>query len=197
MEDDLQLTWAALQAWAHDESLLAPRGFHRGFVRVEHAQWDGAIMAFDQERTVSISASNCGVLQIAASGEHEYTHFSGNTTAHFVHLDNSYMAMWLATRQQVAEWLPAPEWSSDTNGLTGGIREDAAWNLYNIESRQFKKGKDGFQRSLVVPYDPNTYTIAHIAMLPHLSNNYCNRESAAAEATQLFCRIRFEDLLGI
>ena len=199
MEDDLQLTWPALQAWAYDESLLAPLGFHRGFVRVEVAQWDGHMMVFDQTTPVSIPASgesddDSSVVRVVASMPAEYVHVSGNAVAHFVRLHNSYMAMWLGSRSQVAEWLQAPEWSANLNGHDGLIREDAAWNLYTVERNHFSKEKHKY--SLLVPYDPRTARIAEIAMLPHLSNNKCSREAADAQGPRPgLCRIRFENVL--
>ena len=195
MEDDLELTWSALQAWAHDEHLLAPLGFHRGFVRVELAQWDGNIMALDQTVPLSIVSEDSPVLSVEAPMPGQSIHLSGNATASFVRLQNSYMAMWLASRSQVAEWFQAPEWSAKLNGQNGLIREDAAWNLYTVERNLFQKEKHG--RSLVVPYDPSTARIADVAMLPHISNNYCNRESADAEAPHPFCRVRFADVLSV
>ena len=192
MEDDLELTWSALKAWAHDESLLAPLGFHRGFVRVESAQWDGNLMAFDQMNRVSVSAEDSGTLSVAASNSAEFSHLSGNATAHFVHLSVSYMAMWLAMHDQVGEWLLSPEWGIAGEALRAQIREEAAWNLYTIASKEFEPRKRGFERSLVVPYNPYTSKVAHSAMLPHLSNNYCAK-SAASEG--VFCTIRFDDVL--
>lgn len=56
-------------------------------------------MAFDQTRKISVSSDDSAVLSIAASGAAEFSHLSGNATAHFVHLANSCMAVWLATRQ--------------------------------------------------------------------------------------------------
>ena len=195
MEDDLQLTWSALEAWAYDESLLAPLGFHRGFVRMEHAQWDGRMMAFDQTRTISVSSDDSAVLHIAASRAAESSYLSGNATAHFVHLGNSYMAMWMATHHQFADWLLSPEWGIEGKASVEHIREEAAWNLYTIGSKDFKPGKNGFESSLVVPYNPLTSKLAYIGMLPHLSNNYCARSAAAKEAGHQFCKIPFDDVL--
>ena len=199
MEDDLHLTWPALQAWAYDEGLLAPLGFHRGFVRTEVAHWDGHIMAFEQPNTVSIPSSgqfddDNSVLRVASPMQAEHIHLSGNAMAQFVRLHDSYMAMWLGSRTQVAEWLQAPEWSARLNRHGGLIREDAAWNLYTVERGRFKKEKHKY--SLLVPYAPRTATIAKIATLPHLSNIYCSRETADAEAPHSWCRIRFKDVLG-
>ena len=101
MEDDLELTWAALQAWALDESLLAPLGYHRGFVRTEVAQWDGSIMAPDQVKHTSLSRKPSPVLSIAAPTATGLTHPSKNA-ADFVHIHSTYMAMWLGSRNQLA-----------------------------------------------------------------------------------------------
>lgn len=194
MEDDLELTWPALQAWAYDESLLAPRGFHRGFVRVEVAQWDGKMMAFDQTERLSVASDDSPIMAFAAEVPAEHTHLSGNTTASFVRLQSSYMAMWLASRSQLAEWFRAPQWSAALNGHHDMIREDAAWNLYTIKRNHFRRQKHKY--SLLVPYDPSTATVAKIAMLPHLSNTYCSREAHDAEVSHPFCKIRFEDIIS-
>ena len=194
MEDDLELTWSALEAWAYDENLLAPRGFHRGFVRVEVAQWDGKMMAIDQIEQLSVTPDDSPIMAFAAEVPTEHMHLSGNTSASFVRPQSSYMAMWLASRSQLAEWFEAPQWSAKLNGHDGMIREDAAWNLYTVKRNHFRRQKHKY--SLLVPYDPGTATVTEIAMLPHLSNNYCSREAHDAEVSHPFCRIRFEDMIN-
>ncbi len=52
LEHDVEVTWAALQAWAVDSALLEPLGFRRGFVRTEIAPWSGRAMAADAEAPV-------------------------------------------------------------------------------------------------------------------------------------------------
>ena len=157
MEDDLELTWSALEAWAYDESLLAPMGFHRGFVRVETAQWNGDIMALDQTEPVSVTLDDSRVLSIAISVPAEHVHISGDMTANFVRLQSSYMAMWLGSHSQVAEWFQAPEWNARLNGHGGLIREDAARNLYTIDNNQFRRKEH--ESSLMVPFSPRTVTV--------------------------------------
>lgn len=52
LEHDVEVTWAALQAWAADSALLEPLGFRRGFVRTEIAPWSGRTMAADAQAPV-------------------------------------------------------------------------------------------------------------------------------------------------
>ena len=50
------LSWPALEAWAHDETLLVPMGLHRGFVCVQPSQWDGTLITMDQLTNTSLGA---------------------------------------------------------------------------------------------------------------------------------------------
>lgn len=193
MEDDLELTWPALQAWAHDESILAPLGYHRGFVRVEFGQTDGRLMTVDQPSPTQVGHDSAATLNVSLWSGREQMHHTGNITAHFVHLTTSYMAMWLASRQQLSEWLLTPQWSvTNGDGYPLMIRETAAWSLYHIKNDEFHKGKRDFKQTLVVPFDPHTSRIANIAKLQHLSNNYCMIEEPPEGAA---CTIAFDDVL--
>ena len=69
MEDDVGLSWPALEAWAYDESLLAPMGLHRGFVRVQPAQWDGSLIANDQVYTTSLGSGHAAI-SVPHTSEH-------------------------------------------------------------------------------------------------------------------------------
>ena len=109
----MELTWPSLRAWATDESLLAPVGLHRGFVRVETAQWDGQLIANDQLHNVSLSTAGADVS--VAPSLHGTAH---RTASHFVHLASSYQAMWVASRMQLALWMRGPEWGAAQNGYT-------------------------------------------------------------------------------
>ena len=99
---------------AQDEETLAPLGFHRGFVRTEIAQWSGEVMAFDQVDHVSVGSENSPVLGISRghSSQAMKQELPGNNTLHFVQLETAYMAMWLASRQQLAAWIKTEEWAS-------------------------------------------------------------------------------------
>ena len=125
-----------------------------------------------------------------ASGGHHNSTTCGLLLGHRKH---RRMAMWLGSQSQVAEWFQAPEWNARLSGHGGLIREDAARNLYTIDNNQLKRKKH--ESSLMVPFSPTTVTVADIARLPHISNNYCNREAADAEATHPLCRLKFKSLL--
>ena len=59
LEHNVEVTWAALQAWAADSALLEPLGFRRGFVRTEIAPWSGRAMAVDAEVQVHTRLLRC------------------------------------------------------------------------------------------------------------------------------------------
>ena len=71
MEYDLKLTWPALEAWAHDETLLMPMGLHRGFVRVQPSQWDGSLITMDQLNNTSLSSGNAISIPYASRHSNE------------------------------------------------------------------------------------------------------------------------------
>ena len=192
-EDDVELTWPALRAWAADESLLAPVGLHRGFVRVETAQWDGRLIANDQLHNVSLSMAGADV-SIAPS-LHGDAH---GAAGHFVHLASSYQAMWVASRMQLALWMRGPEWSAAQDGYTDNpSREDAAHNLYSLKTDHFQRqGLRGILSSLVVPYDPVARRVLPVAGIAHLDTKEsdCSLEAPRPAGTA-HCTIYFDDLL--
>ena len=201
MEADLELQWPALQAWARDEEILAPLGFHRGFVRTESAQWSGEVMAFDQVDHVNVGSQDSPVLSISRGHSRELVKqdlFKNHTTS-YVQLETAYMAMWLASRQQLASWMQTQEWAPDLDTLNQRLlREEAAFNVYRIDEKGLKR-ETHFKSSLVVPYNPHTLTIPDIATLPHLSNNYCDSDGSQQDvlvAAHAFCTIALRDVLG-
>lgn len=198
MEDDLFLRWGALKAWARDEALLAPLGFHRGLIRTEYAHWDGALMAFDQAAHTDVSSDDSAVLSVATlTSSNSSQAPRPSVMAHFVSLNNSYSGgIWLASRHQVEEWMHNSRFlGPDFEAGEEMSREDAAWNLYKIEGKQFQKGRSGTLSSLVVPYDPHTLQIPMDATVEHITNNYCSDQPPAYGAQGLFSKIRFEDVL--
>lgn len=200
MEADLELQWPALQAWAQDEELLAPLGFHRGFVRTEISQWSGEVMAFDQTEHTIVGSEGSPVLAtrgVQPSGRPQKG-APANQINHFVQLESAYMAMWLASEQQLAAWTMAPEWAPDLDNFKDRLlREEAAFNLYRTNESSYNRGGQ-FKNSLLVPYNPHALTIPDIAALNHLSNNYCDsdgRQQAVRVAAHAFCTIALRDVL--
>ena len=189
----MELTWPSLRAWAADESLLVPMGLHRGFVRVETAQWDGRLIANDQMHNVSLSMADADVSIVPSL--HGDAH---GTARHFVHLANSYQAMWVASRMQLAVWMRGPEWGAAQNGYTDNpSREDAAHNLYSLRTDHFQRqGLRGILSSLVVPYEPALRRVLPVAAIAHLDTKEsdCSLE-APRPAGSAHCTIYFDDLL--
>ena len=189
----MELTWPALRAWAADESLLAPIGLHRGFVRVETAQWDGQLVANDQLHNVSLSMAGANVRIVPSL--HGDAH---GTASHFVHLASSYQAMWVGSRKQLTAWMRGPEWSAAQNGYNDNpIREGAAHNLYSLKTDKFQRqGLHGILSSLVVPYDPAARRVLPIAAIVHLDTKEsdCSLDAPRPAGTT-FCTIYFDDLL--
>lgn len=54
VEHDVEVTWAALKAWAEDDALLEPLGLQRGFVRTEIAPWSGGLVVADAQTPVIV-----------------------------------------------------------------------------------------------------------------------------------------------
>ena len=186
MEDDTQVLWPSLKAWARDEELLAPFGLHRGFVRVETGQWSGMLVANDQLGSVQLPSNTFNVS----------TGTPDKTSHHFVHLNNSYMAMWLATRDQLQQWLKSAQWALNEADVSGGmIREAAAWNLYSVmPSRSVANYSTRIPTTLMVPYNPVTSRVMPIAMIRHLDTkeSACSSETAPPAG---FCSVSIENLL--
>ena len=195
MEDDLLLTWRALHAWAEDEVALAPLGLHRGLVRVETSQWDGQLMAFDQRLPTPIQSPGARVISLDAAHHAPLAHGTKRKRKFFVQLQNPYMAMWLASRDQLGHWMAAPEWGYLPETMSDLIREEAAWSVYLIESAEYKRGVNGFQRSLVWPYDPVAMKLDHIAEVIHIPNNKCKGPLPAKRGSGAPCTISFDDVL--
>ena len=166
MEADLELQWPALQAWAQDEEILAPLGFHRGFVRTEISQWSGEIMAFDQtEHTiVGLEGSPALATRSVHSSGRPQKGAPATQSNHVVQLKNAYMAMWLASRQQLAACMMAPEWAPDLNTFKQRLPcEEAAFNLYRTKESSWNRG--GHSR---VAYLFHTiHTLLQSKTLPH------------------------------
>ena len=194
MEDDLLLTWQALHAWAEDEVALAPLGFHRGFVRVETSQWDGRLMAFDQRVPTPVKSPGARVISINATQHAMLAHGRTRTRETFAQLQNPYMAMWLGSREQLGDWMRASEWEFLPHTMPL-IREEAAWSVYLIESAEYRRGADGFQRSLVWPYDPVAMKLDHIAEVRHIPNNKCSGPLPPKRGSGLPCTIPFDEVL--
>jgi hypothetical protein len=197
MEDDLLLTWQAMQAWAEDEVALAPLGFHRGFVRVEISQWDGRLMAFEQREPTHVKSPGARVISLEVSHHAPLALNASRARTDYVQLQNPYMAMWLASREQLAEWMGAPEWGYLPQTMAGLVREEAAWSVYLVEQSEFKKGKNGFSRSLVWPYDPVTMKLDRIAEVFHIPNNKCKGPSPPQRGSGDPCTIPFDEVLII
>ncbi|CAL5224022.1 g6642 [Coccomyxa viridis] len=109
--------------------------------------------------------------------------------------ENPYMAMWLASRDQLGHWMAAPEWGYLPETMSDLIREEAAWSVYLIESAEYKRGVNGFQRSLVWPYDPVAMKLDHIAEVIHIPNNKCKGPLPAKRGSGAPCTISFDDVL--
>ena len=195
MEDDLLLTWQALQAWAEDEVALAPLGFHRGLVRVETSQWDGRLMAFDQRWPTPVDSPGARVISLNATYNGSHTHGELRKRKSFAQLQNPYMAMWLASSAQLGHWMTAPEWGYLPHTMSDLIREEAAWSVYSIESAEYKRGGNGFQRSLVWPYDPVAMKLDHIAEVFHIPNNKCKGPLPPQKGSGAPCTISFDEVL--
>ncbi|CAL5224154.1 g6791 [Coccomyxa viridis] len=193
-EDDLGLSWPALEAWAHDETLLVPMGLHRGFVRVQPSQWDGTLITMDQLTNTSLGAGT------TISIPHASKHPDGEgSTSHFVHLAGPYMAMWLASRPQLETWQKSPQWSAQRNGYHGNpSREDAAQGLYGMQGDHFvhKAGLTGFRQTVVVPYDAAMRQVLPIATITHLDiwESRCSTNEPQVPGSG-HCTIPFAEIL--
>ncbi len=80
------VSWRALLAWAADNALLEPRGFQRGFYRVENGGHTGQLGLTDQIEPLNISAWNETLaVPPGPAGAYEASHSSAQSDPSHVH----------------------------------------------------------------------------------------------------------------
>jgi hypothetical protein len=140
LEDDIELTTAALRAWDTDEGRLVASGasgagFHRGFFRYELSSADdGGQRAdgryvVDERRTrwwnngsCAAAATECGA-DAAYCASHPFVRVRRHGL--FVALHNSYFAATVATKAHVAAFARTRGWNR-TRHKAYGVREFSA-----------------------------------------------------------------------
>ena len=158
LEDDLQVFWQAMEAWAKATPALSAHGFLYGFFRTEVNPETGQLMVQDVRERVNVTGYN-RTLHIPQVGS-------------FLQLSNPYFGFWVATREQLLRFMGSGLWEKEaaltTNASHFGPLERANFLIQVIDI------PFGFRSRSVVPFDPITRKLSLIAAVPHLRNNYAN-----------------------
>lgn len=165
LEADIILTWPVLQRWAEDTIILEPKGFMRGFCRTEIAPWDGELMNIEHAHPI-------GLYNHSAVLHYNHPVFGPR---HYLMLNRPYTAMWMATAAKLEQFMASPLWRK-MDGMWG-VREMAACGIQFLDVPD----KKGFWSTHVVPYDPVAPKVNDLAIIRHVTNNYCHGGLHAAE----------------
>ena len=169
LEDDILLSWEALQAWAEDTEHLVPLGFQRGFFRIEYSHFTGQMMVWDQVNKINLTDYD-RILTLHTNVERQ----------HFLQLSNPYMGMWLATSQQLFRFKNSKWWSHHSS-KKWMVREMAACAMQLVDVPA------NFTSAAIVPYNYENRSLDIKAGVFHLTNNYCGSRKASVQ--HKFCRI--------
>ena len=156
MEDDTQVPWRAMKAWARATPALELVNLTYGFYRTEVSPLTGELVMMDLIVTVNISQAH--TLHIQGYGA-------------FVELPQPYFGMWLATHAQLKHFMEHPTWKKEV-ALTantphgGGYPERTTWMI------QYVNVPKGFLTRSVIRYNVKTTTLAPEARIVHLRNGY-------------------------
>ena len=156
MEDDTQVPWRAMSAWARATPLLEPLGLIYGFFRTEVSPVTGALVMLDVSMAVNITSAH--TVHVPGCGD-------------FVELPQPYFGMWLASHKQITRFMEHPLWQKE-NALAaqiphpGGYPERTTWMMHYVDA------PEGFLTRSVVQYNPATNTLEPHARVVHLRNGY-------------------------
>ena len=160
MEDDTQVPWRAMVAWARSTPALALFNLTYGFYRTEVSPKTGELVMMDFEVKTNLSTAN--TLHINGLGD-------------FVELNEPYFGMWLASDEQLREFMAHPYWDKQTalafkHPHGGGYMEKTNWMF------QYVNVPAGFKSRSVVQYNPKTRMLDPRARIVHLRNGYSVQE---------------------
>ena len=156
MEDDTQVPWRAMMAWARATPALATLNLTCGFYRTEVSPKTGELVMMDFMYRVNVSEAN--TVHIEGLGD-------------FLELLEPYFGMWLASHAQLREFMAHPFWDKKTalsypHPHNGGYPEKTNWMF------QYLNVPAGFKTRSVVQYDPETRVLEPRARIVHLRNGY-------------------------
>ena len=158
MEDDTQVPWRAMKAWARGTQALEPLNLTYGFYRTEVSPNTGELVMMDLIVTVNVSLAHT-------------VHVPGHGA--FVELPQPYFGMWLATHAQLKQFMRQPIWRKEV-ALTaptphgGGYPERSTWMF------QYVDVPIGYSTRSVVRYDAKNIMLAPAARIVHLRNGYAD-----------------------
>ena len=158
MEDDTQVPWRAMVAWARSMPALALFNLTYGFYRTEMSPKTGELVMMDLEVKTNLSAAN--TLHINGLGD-------------FVELNEPYFGKWLASDEQLRDFMAHPYWDKQTalafkHPHGGGYMEKTNWMSQYVPA--------GFKSRSVVQYNPKTRMLDPRARIAHLRNGYSVQE---------------------
>ena len=156
MEDDTQVPWRAMLAWARATPALAALNLTYGFYRTEVSPLTGQLVMLDFSYRVNVSAAH--TLHVGGCGD-------------FVELPQPFFGMWLASSEQLMEFMAHPYWAKDAALAAfmphgGGYPEKTTWMF------QYVNVPAGYVTRSVVQYDANTHALEPRARIVHLRNGY-------------------------
>ena len=184
LEDDIKLSWAALQAWALDEALLQRafgRGLlHRGFFRFEQCGKGllsaPTICCFDPD---ACSFSRAAGSALLSRGIERWQCKVSVRGRRFVGLPNPYHASWVMGPAQLERFVHSAHWHTSTGRVPGGVREAAAAGdaYLSIASARNRSELSDCSTTSLVPYTLSNESGAiprldHAAGVQHLGQNY-------------------------
>ena len=160
MEDDTQVSWRSMKAWARATPALAQLNLTYGFYRTEISPFTGELVMMDITMTHSVSQSH--TLQVPGQGS-------------FIELPQPYFGMWLATRTALKQFMRHPTWKKEValrapTPHGGYYPERSTWYF------QYVNVPKGFTTRSVVPYNPKSNVLAPEARIVHLRNGYSDIE---------------------
>ena len=156
MEDDTQVPWRAMVAWARATPALTALNLTYGFYRTEVSPHTGELVMLDFSAKINISAAH--TLHVWGVGD-------------FVELPEPFMGMWLASEAQLREFMAHPFWDKATALAAfvphgGGYPERTNWMF------QYVNVPAGFRTRSVVQYDSRARVLEPRARIGHLRNGY-------------------------
>lgn len=161
MEDDTYLSWSALQSWAADTEILAPRNFTRCFYRTEVSPATGEDVMLDWVQPLKMS--NARTLDSHILEMHPFQH------RRFLEPRQPFQGMWVANKDQLARFVRHPFWSIQ------GALSAPIWG-YAEKSNSVNlliSVPPGHHTSCMVPYENEpTPRLAPLAKVIHLRNGY-------------------------
>ena len=160
MEDDTQVPWRAMKAWARATPALAVLNLTYGFYRTEVSPKNGELVMMDWGFRVNVSEAH--TLHVNGCGD-------------FVELPEPYFGMWLASDAQLREFMAHPFWDKQTalafeQPHGGGYPEKTNWMF------QYVNVPAGYRTRSVVQYNPKTRALEPRARIVHLRNGYSVQE---------------------